>query len=784
MRTKRSWALTIRVPSFRVLSPTALLVLAALVAMPLWCAQSGSTQALERLAASYRQSPNVKDRAALLHFAAAHTRVVDGALARLAIARGELSQGRVQQSLGHLDSAAPRLAELSDYVMYLRGLALAGDQQHAKASEAFAQVIGAAPPSPLRTDAAIQTAKSFLELAKPDEAIRTLRDPGLKERQPEFGFLLGKAYLARDDLAMAATHLQQVYTEFPARKEAQDAEILLGQLRQRMGDGYPPLTGRDLLLRGEALRSAGQHATARAALEAAVPQLMGEEKERAQVLMAAADYDRMQTSAARSQLDALRPQSPEADAHRLYLLVQCARRLKQVDDMLRHAKQLRQRYPRSEWTMEAHRWAGNFFLLDDDSARFVPLFEACADAQPKHPEGAYCHWKVAWQAYRERKPDAHLLMAAHLERYPFSEKYAAALLFLGRLAERDRRLAAARTYYEELATVEPMSYYAELAKDSLGGRLLQGITADAELARILASFRGRPLRESFRDLKPAPETQRHLARAALLARVHFMDWVELEVRSYGADANQRQLLAVGLANTYAGRGDHFRALRTMKSMAPGYFRLQPAQAPQNFWELLFPMPYAQSLASYSRQRGLDPYLVAGLIRQESEYKADAVSRAKAYGLMQVLPSTGRSLARTLRLGTFNIRMLTRPETNVNLGTFYLAQLAESFDGRLEYVLASYNAGKSRADRWKTWGEFAEPIEFIETIPFTETREYVLSVYRNAMVYRAVYPDLAKAPVRIQPAAATAPTDEPAAKSTAVRKPAPKAKPRRSTARKP
>jgi soluble lytic murein transglycosylase len=469
------------------------------------------------------------------------------------------------------------------------------------------------------------------------------------------------------------------------------------------------------------------------------------------------------------------------------LLVQCARRLKQEEAMLRYAEQLRKRHPQSTWTMDAHRWAGNHYLLDDNAAQFVPLFSACAEAQPRHVDSAYCHWKVAWHAYRERKVDAHVLMAAHLERYPFSDKYAAALLFLGRLAERDRRLAAARAYYEELTVVEPLSYYAQLAQESLQGRLLKGISADMELSRILQSYRARPLREDFHDLKPNADTQRRLSRATMLARVHFMDWVEMEVRQEGIDAQQRQLLAVGLANIYAKRDDHFRALRTMKSMAPGYFRLQPTQAPQRFWELLFPMPYQESLASYSKQRNLDPYLVAGLIRQESEFKPDAVSRAKAYGLMQVLPGTGRSLARTLGLGTFRISMLTLPETNVNMGTYYLSKLAASFDGRLEYVLASYNAGKSRADRWKTWGEFEEPIEFIESIPFTETREYVLSVYRNAMVYRAVYPELGKAPTRLQPVATPVAAErpagsaKPAARKTAGRKPAAgKSAPRKTT----
>lgn len=792
MKTRRSWAQTIRAPWFSIretrrslratcCSAVLFLLAVGLAVMPA-PGQGAPADPLQRLAASYRASPNLKDRAALLHFAAANPRSLDAALARLALARGEVALGRPQDALQHIEQATVRLSSIRDYLLYLEGLAHARADSHQQATAAYAKLLADFANSPLRTDAAIAAANSWLSLQRPDDAIRVLKTPGLKERQPEFDFLLGKSYLLRDDPALAAVHLQRVYTTFPARKEAADASILLGQIQPRLGDSYPPLTGQDLLQRGEALRNARLWDAARKAFLDAIPQLLGEDRERAQVLVAAVDYDRMETTAAQQALQAMTLKSPEADAHRLNLLVQCARRLKQEDSMLRHARTLRERHPQSPWTMDAHRWAGNHFLLDNAVDRYVPLFTACADAQPRNPESAYCHWKVAWNAYLERKAGAHQLLSAHLERYPFSDKYAAALFFLGRLAERDRRLAAAAAYYQEVALVEPLSYYAELAADSLRGRLLTGITADPELAGILAGFRGRPLRESFRSAALDTETRRHLDRAALLARIEFMDWVELEIRSYSEDAAQRQLLATGLAGIYARRGDHFRALRTMKSMAPGYFRLQPAQAPDDFWKLLFPMPYGSSLARHSRDRGIDPYLVAGLIRQESEFKPDAVSRAKAYGLMQVLPSTGRSLARTLGLGPFSVRMLTRPEVNINMGTYYLANLGQSFDGQLHYVLASYNAGKSRADRWKTWADFQEPIEFIETIPFTETREYVLSVYRNAMVYRAVYPDLEAVPTQITPVSSPAPVARPTPVKAAAAKPA-TAKPK-TTKRKP
>jgi soluble lytic murein transglycosylase len=150
------------------------------------------------------------------------------------------------------------------------------------------------------------------------------------------------------------------------------------------------------------------------------------------------------------------------------------------------------------------------------------------------------------------------------------------------------------------------------------------------------------------------------------------------------------------------------------------------------------MPFRAALEKYCRERRLDPFLIAALVRQESEFDPQAVSRAKAYGLSQVLPSTGRQLARKVGLRRFSASMLFQPAVNLNLGTYMFRSLVDQYGGRLEPALAAYNAGKSRSDAWLNWGAFREPPEFIETIPFTETRNYVQIVLRNAELYRRLY----------------------------------------------
>ncbi len=131
-------------------------------------------------------------------------------------------------------------------------------------------------------------------------------------------------------------------------------------------------------------------------------------------------------------------------------------------------------------------------------------------------------------------------------------------------------------------------------------------------------------------------------------------------------------------------------------------------------------------------------MVAALIRQESEFDPQALSPKHAYGLTQVEPATGRALARRAGVPRFSNRALFQPAINLKLGTYYLRGLLYQWGGKWEETLASYNAGRSRVNDWITWNQYQEPAEFVESIPFIETREYVQAIMRNAAVYRQLY----------------------------------------------
>ena len=146
---------------------------------------------------------------------------------------------------------------------------------------------------------------------------------------------------------------------------------------------------------------------------------------------------------------------------------------------------------------------------------------------------------------------------------------------------------------------------------------------------------------------------------------------------------------------------------------------------------------AESTLQEAKRYGIDPYMAAGLIRQESVFNPMAISRVGARGLMQVMPATGQQISRKQGGGAITAADLYNPAINVKLGMNYLAQMLGQF-GRIEYAAAAYNAGPGRARAWLAERGGLDIEEWIETIPFTETRGYVQGVLRYAANYRRFY----------------------------------------------
>ena len=655
-------------------------------------------------------------------------------LADLRASVSALDNRQYPAAIKELGSLAGRLPKLADYCAWFLASAEFGVKNYGGVIKALDPIWKQVPSSPLAAKAYILAAEAYEQSGSGNEAVDILRKNYASLPQPKGDSALASAFASAGDSINAAVYYQRVYYGFPVSSEAAQAGSELTRLKATLGDAYPPGLPSAMLARALKLLEGGQAQRARKELEALIPQLGGADRDLARVRIGVADYTAKENAPALHYLKSLEHLSPDADAERLYYILLCARRLNNESEAAQALDRLGRLHPDSTWRLQALVNSANRLLTENQFDVYEPLYRDCYESFPKESQAAFCHWKVAWGHYLRRRPDAAELLREHIRLFPASDDASAALYFLGRLMEASHDTGSAFAYYGEVAREYPNQYYASQAREQLGvlGSGVPGPAATEFLRSV--DFPRRMRVESF---KASTSAAARIERAKLLESAGLDTLAQDELRFGAQVEDQPHLMAMELASLYSSTRPE-QALRYIKHYANGYLYLPLNSAPLQFWTLAFPLPYRSDLERYSRQNGLDPFVVAALIRQESEFDAKVISYADARGLTQIMPSTGRELSRRLKLPSYSTAKLFQPSVNLQLGTYYLETLTQQTGGRLEAALAAYNAGLSRARIWLQWGDFQEPAEFIETVPFAQTRTYIQAVLRNADVYRRIY----------------------------------------------
>ncbi len=669
-----------------------------------------------------------------------------GAAGLIAVAQHELDLGHFLEAATYATSAAANAPILKDYAYYIREQAEYGLKNFSDVNQAAVQVFEHEPESPFVGAAAALAVNADLDGDQPKQALELIQKYAGVIPQPQSDLLLAKSLAGTGELLKAADYYQRVYYEYPnSVKEATDAANALVDVKDKLGAQYPAPTAAAILNRAEKLLQAKNPAAARIELAAAIPQLQGAQADLARVRLGETDFLSNHTQAAFEYLLALKVDDAEADAERLTYIIRCARKADKHADVKPYLTQLETQHPNSPWRLEALIGVADQARADNDVHTYLPLYQACATTFPKDSRSAWCHWHVAFESYRNDGGDAYDLLRAHIEQYADSDDADNALYFLGRLLERKNDNASARACYQELVEHFPNTYFAIQGRERLKSPALQAATASPKTVEFLHALKW-PAKPEFPSFEPGGTVKIRITRADLLRLTGLNDFAEHELK-FGArnDGEQVNVYALQLARYAAERNAPDQALRYIKAYTPGYLHMPLDEAPLEYWQLAFPIPYRDSIVQYSRDESLDPYLVAALIRQESEFNVRVISHANAYGLMQLLPATGKELARHFGIRRMDSNQLLTANRNIQLGAYYFRNLLNSYDGQPEIALASYNAGPGRANLWKTWGPFREPAEFVEIVPFHETRGYIQIVLRNADVYRRLYgstvPDL-------------------------------------------
>jgi soluble lytic murein transglycosylase len=446
-------------------------------------------------------------------------------------------------------------------------------------------------------------------------------------------------------------------------------------------------------------------------------------------LVAAAACDLKLKRLTTAQAEALPDTSDENGARRLYLLMELARSRTDLDEQTHIVSRMETDFPQSQWLAEALFSSGNMYMLRKDYPRAVDYYSYLAAHFPGSKNASAAHWRAGWLEYRQGLyGEAARMFEEQIRSYPGTTESVSALYWRGRLYEsQDHKLAQAAANYRTIVRVYQHFFYAQMARRRLAALGDTESAADPELDRMEAPAVPN-LAENF------PEDSPHLAKARLLANAGLNDYIPREI---AADPDSASWSALAEAQIYASYGEAYRAMRALKRALPGAATASIKSIPLAYWRILFPEPYWTTIKIESAKNNLDPYLVASLIRQESEFNPSVISYANAYGLMQLLPSVGKSLAREQGISHFETFQLLDPDTNIRLGTRYLRQMLDKFGGVQEYALAAYNAGDSRVTDWQAAGPYNGIDEFVESIPFSQTREYVQAILRNIEIYRAI-----------------------------------------------
>lgn len=626
-----------------------------------------------------------------------------------------------------------------DYILLYRSKIHLMAERDKEALEGYRLLEKQFPESPLLPDALLGQCQALLKLRDAQSALSVLDHPRFRKNSESL-YYRARALELSGEKEQAVKLYLQYYAEYPKAGYAALTQRNLLALAPSALQGKPGYTVR--LQRAENLLKENEAGGARQILlslgRVTAPDPTSSQKRR--LLLGEAEYKLGRTATALTHLLKVTATEKAMHAKALRLEASCYRRSRKEQALIALRDKALKLYPTSPDTEEICYSVATYFDVNCEPAKAWQAYKILHENFPKGSHAERASWKLALFHYLQKEyREAASGFWRHLQTYPDPSSAAAAIYWLGRSYERLGGSENARYLYRRVQSLENHSYYGLYAREAEASLAQSGVAETVAVPGIVfekVTALGDGLRLRPADLpEPGSAVLPALERARQLWLADLPDMAISELQWASRQSPQdRKPIAYAMAQIYAGDNGYYRAISTLRSVYPDYVNREVTQLPAEVWQLLFPMNHWDIVSVQADKNQLDPELIMGLIRQESSFNVNARSSANARGLMQILPSTGTGLARQAGIRGYTSAKLFQAETNIVLGTRYLASLMKRY-GSIELALAAYNAGGTRVDTWlKELGNVDMP-EFVENIPFSETRGYIRQVLSNRAIYR-------------------------------------------------
>lgn len=661
-----------------------------------------------------------------------------GSLAKIVHARIRLNVKDFAGAASLLDSSA--IAEytvIADYALWMKGNALEQANRRAEARAAYEKLARDFPNSVRAHDALLRDAQILMQDGQAGAVPLTLKPIAAKDDAAAL-LLTAKAYEQTGNATNALASYRRLYFFAPNSSEVGEAPAAL----TRLNSSTSAASAEEAVARAQKLFAAKRFSEAYDAYSDAFVHFPNSATPAGQANRAIAAANARRYPDATAALNAI-PTSSESRAEAMFNLALSYGRAKQWAQARSTTDDLHRSFPNSAWTTRAFVQLGQAAENNKDDVNASYFYRAAVNFYPGNAEVTPAQFYIAWQAHEAKNyAEAGRLLTEHLALYAGnnSDFRGKAAYWAARDSERAGNRAWAATIYAGLQKRYDANWYGYLAKQRLedfqrAGVAQQAVSEGSKEAKAIANLETVTVAEET----AGPNEDAHIAKADQLSIVGTDDWAleELNVAASSGPASPRVNLAI--AKIFRARNDNVQALNYLKRSYPDYSQMKPEEMRPDEWDIFYPLQFWDIIKQESRARGLDPYQVAGLIRQETVFNPRAVSSARAYGLMQLLVPTAQTTAKRVGVDrAITMDSLFEPRLNIQLGTAFFKDQIDKY-GRIEYVAAAYNAGPNRVVQWRA----SLPLqmdEWQEAVPFRETRLYIQGVVRNTLQYRRLYDD--------------------------------------------